>query len=95
MYNLTYCIIIFYNKHYFFIFSGSDTVRINCKVIYNKFLLPVKTRMREGSESITEMDSGNEPIVDFAERSLQNDSGGSSAFENKNYMEASEHRSSR
>nr|XP_012217725.1 PREDICTED: uncharacterized protein LOC105669384 isoform X1 [Linepithema humile] len=38
--------------------SIGDTVRMNCKVIYKDFLLPVKTCMKE--RSITEMDSGNQ-----------------------------------
>jgi len=69
---------------------------MNCKVIYNKFLLPVKPSMKEESRSITEMDSDNKPVVDL-EKSLQNDSvgGSSSACENMNDMEASEHRCSR
>jgi len=52
--------------------------------------------MMEESRSITEMDSDNKPVVDL-EKSLQNDSvgGSSSACENMNDMEVSEHRCSR
>jgi len=81
----------------FFIFSIGDTVRMNCKVIYKEFSLPVKACMKEGSQSITEMDSGNEPITTEIARPLQNDSTVDSlnAWENTNDIEASGHRSSR
>jgi len=81
----------------FFIFSIGDTVHMDCKVIYKEFSLPIKTFMKEGSQSVTEMDSGNEPIAEVA-RPLQNDSTVDSlnAWENTNDIEAgSGHRSSR